>query len=64
VPEVIVPIAVVLLLALGFWWTRGAGGIPGGTNNPAREELRRFTELGDPAPRAGAEPEDREHQVE
>jgi hypothetical protein len=62
--DVIVVVAIVVLLAAGFWWTRGAGGMPGGIDDPAREEARRFTELGDPMPTPGVEPEDREHEIE
>ncbi len=49
---------------VGFWWTRGAGGLPGGGDDPSREELRRFTELGDPVSPLVKEREDREQQVE
>lgn len=45
--------AIIALLIAGFWWTRGAGGMPGGVEDPARQELQRFTELGDPMPQAG-----------
>jgi FtsZ-interacting cell division protein ZipA len=60
----IIAIAVVVLLVVGFWWTRGAGGLPGGADDPARQELRRFDELGDPVQPPGLEREDREHEIE
>jgi hypothetical protein len=61
--DTIIAIAVVVLLIVGFWWTRGAGGMPGGVNDPARQQLRGLDELGDPMPPAGGEP-DREHEIE
>jgi hypothetical protein len=54
--EAIIVGGIIVLLAAGFWWTRGAGGIPGGVDDPARQELQRFTELGDPMPPPGGEP--------
>jgi hypothetical protein len=62
--DVVIPVAIVVLLGAGFWWTRGAGGIPGGSDDPAREDLRRFSELGDPMPAPGVEQPDREHEIE
>jgi hypothetical protein len=62
--DVVIPVAIVVLLGAGFWWTRGAGGVPGGTDDPAREEARRFTELGDPMGAPGVEQPDREHEIE
>lgn len=62
--DVVVPVAIVVLIGVGFWWTRGAGGVPGGTDDPAREELRRFSELADPMPTPGVEQPDREHEIE
>jgi len=63
--EVIIAVAVVLLLIAGFWWTRGGGGVPGGIDDPARQQLSKYTALGDRLPEPSAdEPEDREHQVE
>ncbi len=61
--EVIIVAAIVLVLAAGFWWTRGAGGIPGGIDDPAFQQLRHLDKVGDPIelPR---EREDREHEVE
>lgn len=39
--------AVVLLLIAGFWWTRGAGGLPGGVDDPARQKVvERFDQTG------------------
>jgi len=49
--------AVVVLLIVGFWWTRGAGGLPGGTDDPARQELRKNDELGDRLPEPGVDPD-------
>jgi hypothetical protein len=51
---------VLLLLILGFWLTRGGGGVPGGIDDPARGELRKYDALGDRLPEPGAGPEDRE----
>jgi hypothetical protein len=63
--EAILGIGVVLpLLALGFWLTRGAGGVPGGTDDPAMHEVRKYTVLGDRVPDPAAQGEDREHEVE
>ncbi|HWX98253.1 MAG TPA: hypothetical protein VNZ01_15525 [Solirubrobacteraceae bacterium] len=45
--EVIILCVVVLLIIAGFWWTRGAGGMPGATADPARESIQRYDELGD-----------------
>jgi hypothetical protein len=56
--EAIVAIALVVLLIAGFWWTRGYGGVPGGVDDPARQELLRHTELGDIAPPPGDLPPD------
>jgi FtsZ-interacting cell division protein ZipA len=60
----IIAIAIVVLLVVGFWWTRGGGGVPGGIDDPARQELPRFDELGDPVEPPGLEREDREHEIE
>lgn len=55
--EAIIIGAVVLLLIAGFWWTRGAPSyLPGGIDDPARQDLARFDELGDPLPPAGEDP--------
>jgi hypothetical protein len=54
---------VLLLLILGFWLTRGGGAVPGGINDPARQELRKYDALGDRLPEPGAGPEDREHEI-
>jgi hypothetical protein len=63
--DIIIPIVIVSLLIAGFWWTRGAGGLPGGADDPALEQVRgRFDELGDPMPPVGEEHEDREHEIE
>lgn len=63
--DTVVAIAIVVLLVVGFYLTRGGGGVPGGTDDPAFEEVRRrFSQFGEPAPRLGEEHEDREHQVE
>lgn len=62
--DAVIATAIVALLIVGFWWTRGAGGIPGGTDDPAREELRRFTELGDPMPPPAEADEGRDREIE
>jgi hypothetical protein len=64
VKDTIIALAIVALVVVGFWWTRGAGGLPGAGDDPAHEELRRFTELGDPVSPPLKEREDREQQVE
>jgi hypothetical protein len=63
--DAIIAGAIVVLLIAGFWWTRGRGGMPGGIGDPAREQLSKYSALGERLPEAGAEErEDREHQVE
>jgi hypothetical protein len=62
--EAIIAGAVVLLIIVGFWWTRGAGGVPGGIDDPAREELRRYNELGDRVPAPSEAARHREDEVE
>jgi len=63
--EAIVGVGVVLLLLiLGFWLTRGGGGVPGGIDDPARQELRKYGALGDRLPEPGAGPEDREPEFD
>jgi hypothetical protein len=65
--EIIIPLVVLLVVIVGLWWTRGAGGggLPGGIDDPAREELAKYSARGARLPEAGAEePENREHQVE
>ena len=53
----------VLLLIVGFWFTRGRGGIPGGIGDPAREQLSKYAALGERLPEPGAdEPLDREQE--
>ena len=56
--------AVLLLVILGFWLTRGAGGVPGGADDPSRQELRKYSALGDHVPDPTADAEDREHEIE
>jgi hypothetical protein len=48
--ETVVLIGIFVLLAVGFYMTRGGGGVPGGIGDPAREQLSKYTQLGDPAP--------------
>jgi hypothetical protein len=63
--EAIIGIGVVLpLLILGFWWTRGGGGLPGGIDDPARQELRKYDPLGNRLPDPAAGPEEREQRNE
>jgi hypothetical protein len=45
--DAIIAGGIVLLLIAGFWWTRGRGGVPGGSDDPARQQLSRYNELGD-----------------
>src|ERR1700728_3776255 len=52
--DTVVAIAIVVVLVVGFWWPRGAGDMPGGVNDPAREQLEGVDWTGD---RAGV-PED------
>jgi hypothetical protein len=61
--DTVIAIAIVVLVIVGFWWTRGAGGMPGGVEDPAREGLEGIDRLGD---RVGVpeEHEDREHEIE
>jgi hypothetical protein len=62
----IIAIAVVVLLIIGFCWTRGArGGIPGGSDDPASQQLiGRFDSVGEPLPPAGGEPEHPEREID
>ncbi|HEX3509914.1 MAG TPA: hypothetical protein VHT27_02325 [Solirubrobacteraceae bacterium] len=59
--EAIIAGAIVLLLIGGFWWTRGAGGLPGGVDDPA---VRGVTSHGESPNIAAPETEDREPPVE
>jgi hypothetical protein len=65
---VVIAVGIVALLAAGFWWTRGRGGPPGGTDDPAieaREQLLHgATPMGDHVDPLPIEHEDREHQIE
>jgi hypothetical protein len=55
---------IVVLLAVGFYLTRGAGGMPGGLEDPARNQIAKYTLLGDRAPEAGGDVDlDREREV-
>jgi hypothetical protein len=56
--------AVVISMVVGFWWTRGSGGIPGGLDDPARMELQQYTPLGDRIPDPGGEIAGHEHEIE
>jgi hypothetical protein len=63
--EIIIGATLVVALILGFWFTRGGGGVPGGIDDPAREELERHSALGYRLPDAAEEdPESREHHAE
>jgi hypothetical protein len=63
--DTIIAIAIVVLLVVGFWWTRGAGGIPGAPDDPAAaERWSAIDELGDPMPPPAEERQDREHEIE
>jgi hypothetical protein len=53
--DAIVAGVIVVLLVAGFWWTRGGGGMPGGIDDPGRQELANLTPTGDPMPRPGEE---------
>jgi hypothetical protein len=63
-----IAIGIVVLLAVGFWWTRGYGGPAGAPDDPAIEEqdrrMRGSTRMGEPFDPLATEHEDREHQVE
>jgi len=48
--DIVVAIAIVVALAAGFWWTRGGGGVPGGIDDPARQQLTKYTQLGHSTP--------------
>jgi hypothetical protein len=50
--DVIIAVAIVALLIAGFWLTRGRGGIPGGVGDPAREQLAKYSALGERLPEA------------
>jgi hypothetical protein len=62
--DVIIAFAIVVLLIVGFWWTRGAGPAAPSIGSPGAEELAKLNELGDPTPLPGEEHEDREHEIE
>ncbi len=66
--EVGIAVAVVVVLAVGFWWTRGYGGPPGAPDDPAiRAQTELFSHtspLGEHVDPLPTEREDREHQVE
>jgi hypothetical protein len=55
--EAIIVAAVIPVLIAGFWWTLGAPSyLPGGIDDPARQDLARFDELGNALPPAGEDP--------
>lgn len=61
----IIAAGVIILLAVGFYFTRGAGGIPGGLEDPAYNQLAKYTPLGDRAPQPEEDVDiDREHETE
>ena len=51
--EAIILGGIVVVLVVGFYLTRGAGGMPGGVDDPARQQLLEYTPLGDHVPLAG-----------
>jgi hypothetical protein len=63
-----IAVGIVVLLAVGFWWTRGYGGPPGAADDPAIADqtalLGRTTPLGEHVDPLPPEHEDREHQIE
>jgi hypothetical protein len=62
--EAIIAGVIVVLLIVGFWWTRGAGGVPGGIDDPARDALRKYDELGDRVRDPSESIRDREREIE
>jgi FtsZ-interacting cell division protein ZipA len=62
--DAIIAIAIVALLIVGFWWSRGAGPGAHSVRSPGYEEKAEFNELGDHMPRPGEEKPDREHEIE
>ncbi len=54
--DAIIAGAVVLVLIVGFWWTRGAGNLIHRIDEPARQEMRKFDEIGNRLPDPGDEP--------
>ena len=61
--DTILAIVIVVLLIVGFWWTRGAGGLPGGINDPTTQQRQRFDQMGDPVG-VPEEHADREPEIE
>jgi hypothetical protein len=60
----IIAIAVVVLLVVGFWWTRGAGPGAGSSRSPGRQELHSYSRHGSRVPLPGEDHEDREREIE
>jgi hypothetical protein len=62
--EYIIAVGIVVALAVGFYMTRGGGGIPGGFQDPALNQMAEYTPLGDHLPIANEDnPIDEEHHI-
>jgi hypothetical protein len=46
--DLVIAAVVIVLIGVGFWYTRGAGGVPGGIGDPSREQLTKYSETGRP----------------
>jgi hypothetical protein len=62
--EIVIVAVIVLLVLVGFWWTRGAPEKPSPGADPTNPDAPGVTPLGDPAPMPIDERAEHEHEIE
>jgi hypothetical protein len=62
--DIVIPIAIIALLIIGFYLTRGAGPSAHSVRSPGAEELAEFTPLGDHVSQPDEEAVDRNQEIE